>query len=257
MPKIQLLRQAKIWMIFGGVWKIPISKNLSVNIIYKFYSYIIQLFYLLIVCSMFVNFFDLLNSQDVQKLTDNLKMTISYSLVAAKALTFQAGAFSKLIKNMIVEEEAILETSKDEIKTLYWRFVSYINKCATGILVVAAITAFLLVMTVSVIGLMSKSETKPMLFLAHFPFDQQKYYKASIIIQMISVAIATIYFCMSQIFYLCIMTFVKAKLKILQFHLKHFKNDPGMNSLQAVRHFIKLHQNIIRWYDQTDLSSSN
>ncbi|KAF7271072.1 hypothetical protein GWI33_016032 [Rhynchophorus ferrugineus] len=245
MSKIQILRQARILMIVGGVWKIPFSKNPNIYTLYKIYAYVIQLFYVLVACCMFIEFFYLLNSEDVKKLTDNLKITISCSLVAVKALIFQAGAFPKLVKNMIAEEKNILESSNDEIKTLYWKFVSYINKCATGILVVAGVTAVLLVIAGSVIGLMNKSETKPMLFLAHFPFDQQKHYKASMIIQMISVVIATTYFCMSQIFYLCILTFVKAKLKILQVHLKHFKNESGISNVKKINNFIKLHQNII------------
>ncbi|KAF7271071.1 hypothetical protein GWI33_016031 [Rhynchophorus ferrugineus] len=199
---------------------------------------------------MFVEFFFLLGDEDVKKLTDNIQITITCSLAGVKAVIYQSDNFAHLINTIIKEERVLLQSKDENIKNLYWSFVKYINKCAIAIVVIAGGTAGLLVVATSTIGLLSDSDDKPMIFLAHFPFNQKKHYFTSILIQASSVGVATVYYCMSQILYLCILTFVKAKLKVLQYHFRCFKIENGTNDAKRARELVKYHQRIIRFVEK-------
>ncbi|XP_050300865.1 odorant receptor 30a-like isoform X2 [Anthonomus grandis grandis] len=63
---------------------------------------------------------------------------------------------------------------------------------------------------------------KPMIIMAYFPFDQQVHYKTALLIQTIFLAIAALYYCLTQVTYITAVTYVKMELKLLQYQFREF-----------------------------------
>ncbi|XP_050301593.1 odorant receptor 30a-like [Anthonomus grandis grandis] len=63
---------------------------------------------------------------------------------------------------------------------------------------------------------------KPMIFMAYFPFDQEVHYSTALLCQAISVVIAALYYCLTQVTYITAVTYVKMELKLLQHQFREF-----------------------------------
>nr|WJJ63339.1 odorant receptor 39 [Pachyrhinus yasumatsui] len=257
MVQIHLLRHARNLMVIGGVWRQTIFKNPKIEKLYYAYAYFFQSFYITTCFLMFIEFFYFLGAEDVDQLTENIKMTISCSLAALKFLIFQNGYIPELIAQMIKEEMNILSSEDREIKSIYFGFINYINKSSIAILALSNGTAIFRVIATLIRGFITQRNNnafpKPMIFLAHFPFNQDVHYETSLILQSFAIALACVYYCISQILYITILIFAKAQIKILQHYFRKFDyyvmiNRPVLKESDVVKMLIKRHQFIIRCF---------
>ncbi|XP_066249279.1 odorant receptor 10-like [Euwallacea similis] len=249
MTSTSFLRNLRYLMIMCGTWQLPYFTSTKVRKIYRYYSLFLHVFFYSVCFLMCLEFFFLLD-HDIKRLTDNAKVTISVTLVAIKGYTFQGRKVTKILELIIKSEEiAVLEGSK-ELLTIKINVVKYIDKFAIGVVLLTETTTFLLVGG-TVIGSLTLNDTsvteKPMMLLARFPFDQQTHYFRSLLIQGLFILIASAYFCMSQIFNISVILFVKAQLKFLQHKFKNFDCFKGgdRSDLEHTISLTKCHQSVI------------
>ncbi|XP_066149961.1 odorant receptor 10-like [Euwallacea fornicatus] len=243
------LRNLRYLMIVCGIWQLPYFTSSNVQKIYHCYSLFLHVFFYSVCFLMCLEFFFLLD-HDVKEITDNARITISVTLVAIKGYTFQGKKVTKILELIIKNEEnAVLQDSK-ELFTIKVRLVKYIDRFAIGVVLLTETTTFVLVGG-TVIGSVTLNDTsvtgRPMMLLAHFPFDQQAHYFLSLLIQGLFVLIASMYFCMSQIFNISVILFVKAQLKSLQHKFKNFDYFKGgdRSDLEHTIWLTKCHQSVI------------
>lgn len=236
-------------MLLGGVWKLPYFENSTTKSAYKLYSLVMQGAYFLACFSMCEEFVRLARADDIKELTFNIKITFPAGLLCFKLIVFQGGRFRNLLTKLGEHEARFASSHEPGSLTLYLACQKYVEKCSTAILALAGGTGSFLIVGTIVAGLTGSKDPdlgKPMMFLAHFHFDQNLHYSRALLLQTVTVLLSIIYFCLCPILYLGVLGFIRAELQVLQFRFRNFDScKRRLGDVQMMKQLIQEHQFII------------
>nr|QXE93254.1 odorant receptor 28 [Eucryptorrhynchus brandti] len=204
---------------------------------------------------MWIEFFNLLKMRDAKQVTENIRTTASCLLVAVKICIFQTDRFSKLLNDVIKEEELISSSNDEDVRKIHLSFGEYVYQFTVVIIGLSNATAVFLLGSTSIVAVIRKgdpSAEKPLIISADYPFDQNERWGASLFLESVSAVLAAEYFNVCQVIYISIMVFVKMQLRILQHQIRNFDfykqtDSTFIDDLQLMKGIIRSHQSIIRF----------
>nr|QXE93209.1 odorant receptor 28 [Eucryptorrhynchus scrobiculatus] len=251
----QFMLYPKYLMLVCGVWRTPYFKNPIVQKLYRFCGFLVQGVYLLACVCMWIEFFSLLKMHDTKKIMDNIRTTASCLLVAVKVCIFQTGRFSKLLNNVIKEEQIVSSSNDEDTRKIHSSSGKNVYQFTVVIIGLSNVTAAFLLGSMGIVAVARKgdpSAEKPVIISADYLFDPNVHWGASLFLESVSAVLAAEYFNACQVIYISIMVFVKMQLRILQHRIRNFDcykhaDSTFIDDLQLIKLIIRSHQGIIRF----------
>nr|XP_023021046.1 odorant receptor 30a-like [Leptinotarsa decemlineata] len=143
----------------------------------------------------------------------------------------QSERITTLLKDMLEAERAIIATSNEVDKRIYYDQVEYTNRINLSLtLYTYGLVGIPLIMLnyISYLQfekthiLTNTTESKPLPYVSWFPFDSDEYYFVAFGMDSVAAFMGSTYNCLVQLFFIAIMTFVIGRLRILQEHFRNF-----------------------------------
>nr|QWY93914.1 odorant receptor 25 [Ips typographus] len=251
---------------FGAIvglypWQFMFPDNNTCRQIYRWYSYIVLLSFIVLLLPMYVELIILLRNEETSKdeLGSNLSITIVFSSAGLRALFLRRGSnLINLIQNVMDEEKKQLFVDCKKVQLLEDKCLKVVRKLSyiyAVIVVVAAsqksVTALLQTPTSS-----TGTPSRDLIISAWFPFDKQEYYWQAYCIQIYHTIIGASYLSYMDIFMFNLLSYPIGQFKKLQFIIKNMEvqhysyNDSENKSIDdGVRSIIERHQYIIQYVD--------
>ncbi|XP_050303722.1 uncharacterized protein LOC126741373 [Anthonomus grandis grandis] len=267
-----LFKMVKFMLIISGLWPLEL-KNVSKfwQVIYKGYYIFAHAIYLTspfafggaLICDFGVKV--------SQALEDFSRMTFVI-LIIFKLNIIRSENMKEMINLVIYEEKNIIKSKDLMVKNIYQFHVSYCKKMVFCI-VVFLYAAGLINMFNGFIELykweinthfVNETINKPHIIPFWFPFNKEKYYLLAIIYQIWHIYQTLAINGAIQALINSVMVFLRANLKILQYHIKNFDDTDSLHfkdkyvaelyAAWKLKQLIKRHQKLIKWLN--DLNSS-
>ncbi|KAL1517871.1 hypothetical protein ABEB36_001578 [Hypothenemus hampei] len=237
-------------MIFAGIWPNPQIRNFFLKKIYKPYITIMYIAIVITGICLCLEFEMLLRDLNSKKMINSMTILFPSILIMIKIVIFKSGKVMTLINTIVKEETKIFTLENEEIQKIYNGFVDYARKSASIIVKLIIMSTGSTLFGLSTALMSNQIEEKPTIVLVYLPFDEDKYYGASITIQIYWYCTASIYYSLFQNMYISLMTFVKGYLRILQYKFENFQAKSFIEDTQRVKSIIYSHQFIIKFVDE-------
>ncbi|XP_060523732.1 uncharacterized protein LOC132700431 [Cylas formicarius] len=242
-------------MIICGVWRLEM-KSLSrfQKILYSIHSVIIQTINMIIPILLTANL-PVLFKEDISGAFQALSMILFCILANLKGIMCQSKCFLKLQKIVLEHETILLEGKDEDVHKIYTTHVHYSKKLSKFFLLAGALAASVLFemgcLDSYKVHKMQKhtnvSLEKPLPLKLWYPWDKNKYHIFLMLSQFVEIAVSAFYVAVAQIFTTTLLTFLRAKLKILQhqfrnfgLHLNHF------DEVETIQKLCFKHQTLIQ-----------
>ncbi|KAG5871183.1 hypothetical protein JTB14_016922 [Gonioctena quinquepunctata] len=234
-------------MIFVGIMKLEFS-NAFVSYLYKIWSILIQSCYLLFCASFFIGLRSV--SADQLLRDDELTYLWTFIMIWVKLIFSQTDTMVKVIEELFKLERRI---DKDKgVQRKYLEHSRYNFKIFWGLATIYFGTLCQL------FWLMKYNwANKSLFFTSWFPFDASEYYTMTLIFQVVSGIIITMYTLTFDTLFTAIILFPSMLLDILGYKFEHFwdfckktSEDPKL----VLRKMILEHKKTIRYVEELDAS---
>ncbi|XP_074035207.1 odorant receptor 30a [Leptinotarsa decemlineata] len=221
----------KYLMLFSGTWRLKLESGSRIRqVCYNVYSSCIQGYFCLFVVSLFMQL-PVVWKESKAKTFENLSISIFCMIMLMKSIMSQSERITTLLKDMLEAERAIIATSNEVDKRIYYDQVEYTNRINLSLtLYTYGLVGIPLIMLnyISYLQfekthiLTNTTESKPLPYVSWFPFDSDEYYFVAFGMDSVAAFMGSTYNCLVQLFFIAIMTFVIGRLRILQEHFRNF-----------------------------------
>ncbi|KAI7815191.1 Odorant receptor Or27a [Rhyzopertha dominica] len=272
MYKHTYLRIDKKSLMALGLWPGKVTDHTVLQKIYEIYGTALRIYFVLFVISQLVQLI-IVSTKDVQEAFDNMGVSLLYSVDIFKIRIAISKVAQGLSDQVMETEKKILEGGNERRKRLFDKYVKENSSLDRFILSVGVVTIipFFVVPLVQLhtqpelyypLNSSIPPESKPLPFSSWFPFDKEEHYTTAFIMHVI----VGIYGCFSVVgtdmFFMSLVRFGKAQMKLLQYKFKHFKEvaianaKPEEDEEEAIERYIKEcileHQYIIGYIHKLD-----
>ncbi|KAL1517868.1 hypothetical protein ABEB36_001575 [Hypothenemus hampei] len=243
-----ILKYLRKEMIAGGFFPGFKIENWFLQKIYKCYIYGIQFCFVTIIALMCFEFISVLPKGDMEKITLNMCFVITGILIIVKIYILKSGTTVELL-NAIIEEEHKIFRCEGNSSNIYYSFVTYAQNFNKLFNISSLVTTVVILTATNLSGLLIEQLQKPLLILGQLSFNEfnkQNHYGIYLTIQDIWAILATLYYNLFSNFYIALLTFVKAQLKMLQYEFENLKSKSRLEDFQNAKKLLHNHQSVIK-----------
>nr|QUP79569.1 odorant receptor 9 [Monochamus saltuarius] len=261
-----------------GVWPFIFENNPTLRKIYNVYSKCMFCYYLMYFIASIIKFFIIITDEIlvVPEMIANLTVTLLTAVTAWRIKAIGTDRVKNMIQKMFKMEKKMLNSGNDSIIEEYNWHVTQNEICIKIFLVtiyVADIMYFIHPLYVEDVARYYPKRNETVIFKAlplptWLPFDQQKYYVLTYILQSISIFMATTFVSCSEIVAFSLIIFGLCQIKILKLVLSNFqeytmkvKQQLHCNQEEAsyitLRECILKHQEIIEYIAEYNIAMRN
>nr|WJJ63307.1 odorant receptor 7 [Pachyrhinus yasumatsui] len=270
MKNEKLIQITKLFMVLGGLWKLPFTKNTSVKRIYFIFSIFMRANFIIFWILLFMELIRVIREHaDIMNIIFlNLAIIINASKIASKVIIFQKNNVPELYSHVIKEEKLVWEDNDVQIVNTYSKLVKYCSTlmfCQTMSTVVVVLSFFYL--GVSSHNSMEKYNTLtnqtlegPFLYQYWFPHKRDHI----VVVYALNAwfgYLCIVYNSVTHMMYTNLMVFVASQFKMMQIRLRKLDviavNTYNGNVLLALKKYIKDHQYLISFVQRLNESTKN
>ncbi|KAL1517869.1 hypothetical protein ABEB36_001576 [Hypothenemus hampei] len=229
-----ILKYLQTQMIVGGFLPSFKIENWILQKMFNFVVHLLRFYYMAIVALMCFELFHLLPRGDMENVTRNMSLTIPGILMVVKLFVLKSRNAVKLLNTIIEEEYKIFSCESISIHNIYFSSVTHAQNCTKIFNIMSLLCGFAIFIATSLSGLLIEQLQKPLLILDQLSFNEfnkQNHYGLYLTNQNIWIVLATLYYNLFLNFYVTLLAFVKAQMKIyfsvqqLSNHIYRLVND--------------------------------
>ncbi|XP_060533706.1 odorant receptor 30a-like isoform X2 [Cylas formicarius] len=263
----EILKLSKYSLVVAGVWRFSWTKSPSLQIFYRFYSVLIQIYYPACLTSLATRF--AISSvretpSDISTFFRTFAMTITLTIVQIKVVLFQTRAVKQIIRQIMDEEKSILGSNDEEILQRYSAQVALcrIWNLAIFWLIFGSGTGMILGNVLQ--RLQTKEESResnrtiPKPYLYDFYYASFDVEEHSTILTLVNYAYMVVSGCMisTQVILVSCMMFASSMLKTLQVRFKK-ASCYDADILLTLKRLVMEHQHVIRFVKKLNNSTKH
>ncbi|KAL1517870.1 hypothetical protein ABEB36_001577 [Hypothenemus hampei] len=235
-------------LIVGGFLPSFKIENWILRRIYKCYVYGLRFYYMAIIALVCFELFYLLPKGDMEKVTLNMSSTIPGILIAVKIYVLKSGTTAELLNAIIEEEHKIFSCESISIRNIYCNVVTYTQNFTKIFNIMSLLTGSVILIETILSGIFIKQH-KPLLILDQLSFNEfnkQNHYGTYLIIETTWIFVALLYYNLFLNYYVVLLTFVKALIRILQYKFENLKSKSRLEDFQNAKKLLHNHQSVIK-----------